>query len=440
MDENNIHNENNGQNNTQESYTVTPQGGYYNGGQNFNANIQNKAVPPMMNSVPTPPIYARPQMPPPKQKNGVNVIVVIISCVLAALIGASSSIVAMLYMKNSGDKEVEINRGPDQNVTINVDQTAASVVEAVAEKASDSVVGIRTTVSVEDYFYGSSTVPGEGSGVIYTTDGYIITNYHVIEGVVEATSDARIDVYLSDDPEKSYEATVVGYSISYDLAVIKINVKGLSAVEVADSDELKLGQFVVAIGCPGGLDFMGSVTYGVISGLNRVVSSDADVKLIQTDAAINPGNSGGAMLNTKGELIGINSSKIVSTEYEGMGFAIPVNTVIEKCDKIISKQNKPEPYIGINISKRYTADVLKYYGYPVGVVVSGVEEGSPAEKANIERGDIITEFNGKEIGSVALFSEFVSECEPKEKVEVKFYRAGKYYTTSITIGSNSNNQ
>ncbi len=439
MDENNIHNEDNGQNNIKEGYTVTPEGGFYNGNQNFVPSHQNTVIPPIMNAAPARSVYTPPRTV--KQKSGVNIFVVIIACILAAFIGASGGVAAMMYMSNDEDTPIQINRGPSQNssVTINVDETAASVVEAVAEKAGSSVVGIRTTVSVEDYFYGTSTTPGEGSGVIYTTDGYIITNYHVIKGVVEATSDARIDVYLDDSSEESYEATVVGYSISYDLAVIKINVEGLPAVEIADSDELKIGQFVVAIGCPGGLDFMGSVTYGVISGLNRVVSSDADVKLIQTDAAINPGNSGGAMLNTSGQLIGINSSKIVSTEYEGMGFAIPVNTVVEKCDKIISKQNKPEPYIGINISKRYTADILKYYGYPVGAVVSGVEEGSPAQKAGIERGDIITEFNGKEISSVALLSEYVSECEPNDKVTVKFYRSGRYYSTKITISSNNSN-
>ena len=182
---------------------------------------------------------------------------------------------------------------------------------------------------------------------------------------------------------------------------------------------------------------MDSVTYGVISGLNRVVSSDSDVKLIQTDAAINPGNSGGALVNVKGQLVGINSSKIVSEEFEGMGFAIPSNTVGEICKKIIEKQNDPEPYIGITISEKYTASVLKYYGYPAGAVISSIAEGSPAENAGLAKGDIITEFAGKTIGDYTVLSEVIEDCKPNDKVNIKIYRSGRYYTTSVTVGSNN---
>ena len=182
---------------------------------------------------------------------------------------------------------------------------------------------------------------------------------------------------------------------------------------------------------------MDSVAYGVISGLNRVVSSDSDVKLIQTNAAINPGNSGGALVNTKGELVGITSSKIVSEEFEGMGFAIPSNTVSKICKNIIDKQNDPEPYIGITVSEKYTASVLKYYGYPSGAVVLSVAEGSPADNAGIAKGDIVTEFAGKTVSEYSQLEEFVNSCEPGKKVNVKIYRSGRYYTTDITIGSNN---
>ena len=309
--------------------------------------------------------------------------------------------------------------------------------EAVADKVTPSVIGIRTTTSVRSFFGGNSSSTGEGSGVVYSADGYIITNYHVISSAVTNKSDSKIEVFLDSVNSKSYEAAVVGYNISSDLAVIKIDASGLTPVTIADSDKLKVGQYVVTVGNPGGLEFMDSVAYGVISGLNRVVSSDSDVKLIQTNAAINPGNSGGALVNTKGELVGITSSKIVSEEFEGMGFAIPSNTVSKICKNIIDKQNDPEPYIGITVSEKYTASVLKYYGYPSGAVVLSVAEGSPADNAGIAKGDIVTEFAGKTVSEYSQLEEFVNSCEPGKKVNVKIYRSGRYYTTDITIGSNN---
>ncbi|MBR4073114.1 MAG: trypsin-like peptidase domain-containing protein, partial [Clostridia bacterium] len=310
--------------------------------------------------------YVKPPKPPKVRKEKrFGTATVIVASILAAVIGAVSGIVAMLTVKL--EEPVVVNDSSNaSNVNINIDKTVESVVEAVAEKVSPSVVGIRTTTSVMSFFGGSSEATGEGSGVIYSTDGYIITNYHVIESVAESNTNSKIEVFLNNDIDNAYEATIIGYHISSDLAVIKINAKGLKAVEIADSDELKVGQYVVAIGSPGGLEFMGSVTYGVISGLERIVSSSSGIELIQTDAAINPGNSGGAMLNTAGKLVGINSSKIVAEEYEGMGFAIPSNTVVEKCERIIQRKDNPEPYVGITISETYTADVLKRYGYPVG--------------------------------------------------------------------------
>ncbi|MBO4734527.1 MAG: PDZ domain-containing protein, partial [Clostridia bacterium] len=188
------------------------------------------------------------------------------------------------------------------------------------------------------------------------------------------------------------------------------------------------------------LEFMGSVTYGIISGLNRVVSSSSSVALIQTDAAINPGNSGGALLDSSGKLIGINSSKIVAEEYESMGFAIPSNKVSEVVKNIISKENSPEPYVGITISEKYTAQILKYYGYPAGAVVLSVYEGSPADTAGIKRGDIITEFNGKQITEYNLFGDYLNECEPGQTVAMKVYRSGKTYDVNVTIAADSSSR
>ena len=254
---------------------------------------------------------------------------------------------------------------------------------------------------------------------------------------VSNKSGSKIEVFIDSNAKKAYNATVVGYNIAADLAVVKIDATGLTPIEFADSATLKVGQYVITIGNPGGLEFMDSVTYGVVSGLDRVVATNGDIKLIQTDAAINPGNSGGALVNAKGRLVGINSSKIVSEEFEGMGFAIPSNTTKEICEKIIERQNSPEPYVGITISERYTSSVLKSYGFPAGAVVSRVAEDSPADKAGIERGDIITAFDGKAITEYTQLTDYIRNSDPGDTVKVKIYRDGRYYTTSLTIVANN---
>ena len=377
---------------------------------------------------------------PPVQKKRHSTGVVVLSALLAAIIGASAGIVSLASLfKFNADTPAE-NQTTTKNVSINVDENAASIAEAVYEKAGECVVGIRTTTSVMTFFGGSGEDTGEGSGVIYSADGYIITNYHVIEEAVKSSGTSKIEVFIGNANSKSYEAGVVGYNISSDLAVLKINAKNLSAIEIADSSNLKVGQPAVTIGAPGGLEFMGSVTYGIISGLDRVVSASSSVSLIQTDAAINPGNSGGALLDVTGKLIGINSSKIVAEEFEGMGFAIPSNKVVEVVKNIISKENSPEPYIGITISEKYTAQVLKYYGYPAGAVVLSVYSDSPASEAGIKRGDIITEFNGKQITEYNLLNDYLKECDPGQTVSLKVYRGGRTYETQITIAADSSSK
>lgn len=374
-----------------------------------------------------------------KRSVGFSWVTLIVSAVLSLLIGAGSAIAVFVNIYDKALIQPENSSGNNQVVNISVDESVNSQVEAVAKKVIPSVVGIRTTAAVTNYFGGSSNSTGEGSGVVYTADGYIITNYHIIETAVEA-SRSSIEVFF-DGVETSVPATVVGYNISNDLAVLKVNKNGLVPITMSDISGLATGQYVAAIGAPGGLEYMGSVSYGVISGLNRTVSTGSDigsaVQLIQTDAAINPGNSGGALVNMKGELVGINSEKIVSTSYEGMGFAIPINTVNEICNKIISKEYDPDPYIGITFSETWTSERLDAYGYPSGVVVSSVISGGPAAAAGVRAGDIITEYNGTELKSIDDINKLVSESKIGSTVTVKIYRSGRYYSTSITIGSNN---
>ena len=392
------------------------------------------------------------EQPPVENKPKVSnsrVITIIVSVALSLVVGAASgfgaAFIGMNYFKepvtqNGGNSNTVSSSDNMGIVNINVDKTVESVIEAVAEKVKPSVVGIRTLSTYSNFFDSGEKATGEGSGIIYTNDGYIITNYHVIENAI-GNSKSRIEVFLEGDLDNGIEATVVGYNISYDLAVVKIKTsKKLKAIELSTSENLKVGQFVAAVGNPGGIEFMGSVTYGIISGLNRTISdgsSNDAVPLIQTDAAINPGNSGGALVNTKGQLVGVNSSKIVSESYEGMGFAIPVDEVKEICNKIIDKEYAPTPYIGITISERYDAATLKYLGYPAGAVVQNVVDGGPASDAGIKRGHIITEFNGIKITDYTVLTKAISECTPNEVITVVVYESGKYYSTSLTVGSNN---
>lgn len=435
-------------------YTVTPDGSFYDKASAEQDANEKSFIDTIMPNEEEPKREPTPQYDymnynkPPKQKTpqkskkyGIGVVIasVVLSVIMGALSGAGAT---MLIGREETVPETHTQTESSteiSNTTINVEKVANSVIEAVAEKASPSVVGIRTTMAVNNFFGGSEDyTAGEGSGIIYTADGYIITNYHVLESAIKASS-GKVEVFLNEDNAKSHTATVIGYNISYDLAVIKIDAKGLKAVELGDSDTLKRGQYVAAIGCPGGLDFMGSVSYGIISGLNRTIneSTQESVALIQTDAAINPGNSGGALLNIEGKLIGVNSSKISSTAYEGMGFAIPVNTAREICDQIIANKDRPEPYVGISLSETYDEQTLNRLGYPSGAVVSSVAKDSPAYIAGIRRGDIITEFNSKTIKNYNDLYEAISNCTPGKKVSVKLYRSGRYYTTDVTVSSNN---
>ena len=325
--------------------------------------------------------------------------------------------------------DIKTNNGnSSSDITINVDSVVAPAT-AVAVKVLPSIVGIRVTTQVSSGRYGTYETSGEGSGVIYTTDGYIITNYHVVEMMVtssgERNPNSNMEVYLCQDVEQAYDAELIGYDISSDLAVIKIDQDNLSAVELGDSDKISVGDIAIALGNPGGLEFMGSVSQGIISGLNRVITVEEtyeNITLIQTDAAINPGNSGGALVDSEGKLIGINSVKIVEDGYEGMGFALPVNDVVEICNYIIKNGNTNTAYLGLEFNTSYTPEYLEAYGYPVGLVVSSVAQGSPAEAAGFETEDILTSFGGVAISSTTDLINEKAKYQSGDTVIITVYR------------------
>lgn len=342
--------------------------------------------------------------------------------------------------------------------SINITGDTESLIPAVAKKAAPSVVGVRVTTTSSYYsFFGMGGSQSEGSGVIYTEDGYIITNYHVIADAVEGSSNSNysygfgfgfgyddggsesstVSVFLPSDPDTEIPAEIIGYDVSADVAVLKINKNGLPAIEIADSDEISVGDTTVAIGNPGGLDFMGSVSTGIVSGLNRTLSTEngIEMNLIQTDAAINPGNSGGALVNSKGQLIGINNSKISGDGFEGMGFAIPSNTVIEIVERLINQENQPTAYLGVTIDTNYTASALQSMGYPAGVVVFSVTEGSPAYNAGIQQYDIITAINGTPITTYAQLNSEKNKYSPGDTISVTIYRNGQTADAQVTLGT-----
>lgn len=339
---------------------------------------------------------------------------------------------------------------PAGDVTIQV-ENVTSPATAVAKKVLTSIAGIQITATTNSWQGAATYVSSEGSGVVFSADGYIITNYHVIQSTLTSTGEAAanvsLNVYLYTDPDTAIPGTVVGYDIGSDLAIVKIDRTGLTAVELGDSDTLQVGDIAIALGNPGGLQFLGSVSQGIISGLNRTIQTESayeDLMLIQTDAAINPGNSGGALVDVSGKLIGINSAKLVAEEYEGMGFAIPVNDVVTICTEIIKNGNKKTPYLGVEISSDYSAEYLERLGYPGGILVESIAEGSPAEAAGLEVEDIIVSFNGTTVRSASDLRDAKNAANSGDTVIIQVYRLtsrtyfghweGEYIDISVTLG------
>lgn len=281
---------------------------------------------------------------------------------------------------------------------------------------------------------GSAVDPtSEGSGIIATSDGYIITNAHVVDG---ATS---LKVITSDN--KTYVAKLIGSDSVTDLAVIKIEATGLTAAEFGVSGDLQVADTVMAIGNPGGLEFNSSVTVGYVSALNREITNSETgytMKCIQTDAAINPGNSGGALVNSYGQVIGINSSKIVATGYEGLGFAIPIDVA----QPIISELKqygyvKDRAVLGIT-GQYIDAMTARFYGLSTGMYVASVTSDA-VTAAGIEKGDVITAIDGKQVASETTITSIVNSKKPGDTVTLNVTRSstGKTFTAAVKLAQST---
>lgn len=297
-----------------------------------------------------------------------------------------------------------------------------------AQAVLPAVVGIASKAYARDLFNRRVLVDqGSGSGVIISTDGYIVTNFHVVENAQE------LSVSLADG--RVFTGRVIGVDQPTDLAVVKIDAPNLPAATLGDSDSLLVGEPAIAIGNPLGLEFKGSVTAGVISALNRSIEiGERRFKLIQTDAAINPGNSGGALANADGVVVGINSAKIAIQGVEGIGFSIPINTARPIIQSIIDKGRVIRAYLGVGILDRVSA---ARYGYELnidkGVYVVKIGAGGPAAKADIREGDIILKVAGSETNSVADLRGLVDSQPIGGKVDLVVSRNGQVFTRSVIL-------
>ncbi|MBO8175867.1 MAG: trypsin-like peptidase domain-containing protein [Bacillus sp. (in: Bacteria)] len=324
-----------------------------------------------------------------------------------------------------------------------------SDVTKAVEKTSAAVVGITNIQSANFWSIGDQQEAGTGSGVIYKKAGgkaYIVTNYHVIEGA------DQLEVTLEDGTK--IPAVIRGGDIWTDLAVLEVDGSQIETVaEFGNSDLLKPGEPVMAIGNPLGLEFSGSVTQGIISGLERTIPVDLNgdgyedwqAEVIQTDAAINPGNSGGALVNIAGQVVGINSMKIAQSAVEGIGFAIPINTAIPVIEDLERYGEVKRPAMGVTlrnvneISAYHQQETLKLpKDVTEGVVIERIVPNSPAEHAGLQELDVIVELDGEKIDNILdLRKHLYIEKEVGDEMKVKFYRNGKLQETTIKLTDES---
>ncbi|WP_084295246.1 trypsin-like peptidase domain-containing protein [Caldanaerobius polysaccharolyticus] len=314
------------------------------------------------------------------------------------------------------------------------------LVVQVAKQVSPSVVGITNSVQASNGLRSQLVERGSGSGIIISSDGYIVTNNHVIDGASVIT--------VKTTEGKQYTAKLVGADARTDLAVLKINATGLPAAKLGDSSKVQVGELAVAIGNPLGDAFADTVTAGVISGLNRKLDTDVEsLPLIQTDAAINPGNSGGPLVNYKGEVIGINSVKLTSTgsqsdpfglfesqgtNVEGMGFAISIDAAKPIIENLIKYGKIQRPMIGI-VGATVTSQLAKAYNIPQGVYVQDVQPGSPAEMVGLSPGDVITAVDGTTVKTIQQLQSVIEKHKVGDIVTVTVWRDGRTLNLRIKL-------
>lgn len=362
------------------------------------------------------------------------------SIVIGLVTGIVTSAATTYLYTNKVEQKTEssVDSNKSETVTNNGTKYEITQVEnpvvAIADVAGKSVVGVTVRSVSNTVFGGTSTSDSEGSGIIYTADGYIVTNYHVIENAISNQSISKVYVTLPNSDEE-IEASIIGADSVTDIAVIKIQKEGLSAATFDDSNNLKVGELVVAIGNPLGRELAGSITVGYVSALNRTLTSNGRTyKLLQTDAAINPGNSGGALVSSSGKVIGIDTVKIGATDVEGIGFAIPSNIAKPIVDELIKNGKIVRPYIGIS-GISLDDNMAKRYNLVKGVYVAKIESSSSAYNSGIKVGDVIVKIDDKEITTIEELNEIKNSKNVGDTVKITVYRDGKNIEINVKLDS-----
>lgn len=414
--------------------------------------------------------------PSPKKPKKNTALKIAASLMAMALVSAGSIGVYRHFSEPKADTVVSESSQAAENENIKAENVSMLQIseskdgvlttEEVVQKVMPSVVGIKSEFEMPQQsnnsfggfggfgdFFGfgdgyESQIPqenpiGTGTGVVFSEDGYIVTNAHVIYDSQSGMGLAKdIEVLVEDD---TYTAEIIGYDVDCDLAVLKIDAEGLTPAEFGDSDALNLGEDVTAIGNPLGLDLMNTVTKGIISGLNRNVTiNDKSMSLIQTDTAINEGNSGGPLINKYGQVIGINSSKMSSSGFgsasiEGICFAIPSNKVSDVVEDFMNYGYvKGKPQLGISC-RDVTAEISQMYDMPLGVYVVEVTEGSAAEKAGLKKSDIITAVDDVKVETAAELTAQKNLHMAGDEIKLTFMRNGEEMTATIVLDEMTEN-
>ena len=403
-------------------------------------------VPENENTVP-PRYYTPPEKPvkaPKEKKPHGKWVKALCLCLVCALLGGlcgagimagsmNSRIVAVEQMLEEQTKGTQSIGSQTSSTPAPVSTTtAAKPIAAIYDQACNEVVGITTEVTYTNFFGQTSSSAVSGSGFIVSPDGYILTNYHVIEYAYKGNY--AITVMLHDGTR--YEASIVGVEDCNDIAVLKIDASGLDPVTFGDSDKLSVGDDVYAVGNPlGELEF--SMTTGHVSALDRLITTDESseaINMFQIDAAVNSGNSGGPVYNANGEVVGIVTAKYSDTGVEGLGFAIPINDAAKIANDLITKGYVTgKAYMGVSIDERYNSMYSQYYNMPIGAFVKSVESGSCAESAGIQAGDIITRLGDVEITGYSDLKQAIKQYSAGDSAELELYRAGESRTLTVTF-------
>ncbi|HLR09014.1 MAG TPA: trypsin-like peptidase domain-containing protein [Bacillota bacterium] len=382
--------------------------------------------------------------PPKTKKSG-------ISALAGAVIGGIISAAIVVFLFTNHIIPIDSSHEGEPAVPAGKNSTSDGVVETISEdadvadgidEATEAVVGV--VKLQQQSIWTSGEEVGTGSGIIYKKEdgkAFVVTNQHVVEDAQE------VEVVL--DEEERVKANVLGTDELTDLAVLQIDGKHVSTVaQLGSSADLKAGETVIAIGNPLGMDFANTLTKGIISGLNRSISIDTTgngqpdwvTEVIQTDAAINPGNSGGALVNTDGEVIGINSMKIARQEVEGIGFAIPIDSALPIMEQLEVDGKVARPFIGVTMAPinqvpaQYRNQVQLPDDVEGNVVIAQVETGSPADEAGLQQFDIITKIDGENITSILDLRKYLySETEVGDTLEMEIYRNGQAQTVTLEL-------